>query len=288
MAYINRLHNGCGGRDAFYIPKGTTPLVWPEESRFGDENLSDDQKARGIRLRYYPEVYIIRRDVQDGKIHLKNISEQDCSPPTKVAEYSNRINPNVIIYGYMLCLDDKLKENLSAEDLKELQEIKKRFQKLAAEDVAVSVAHELKHDFNDCKLKQIQEKYGCRLTRDQFLDTRLLDEQTASTAEVFLQTHPTNIAEMRKTFEKRKEQWLSAPRNQKYYKEYGDFDTLWEDYLKENAHLPEAPDDKMFQEVVKAYSTFVIDGREYELSPTPESGHVFCLSVAALRPQQTR
>ncbi len=288
MAYINRLNNGCGGRDAFYIPKGTTPLIWPEESRFGDENLSEEQKSRGIRLRYYPETYVIRRDEQDGKLHLKNISEQNCPSPTKLAEYSNKINPNVIVYGYMLCLDDKLKDTLSPEDRECLQEIKAQFQKLANEDITASVAHELKHDFNDGKLKEIQQKHGRRLTRDQFIASCFLDEQTASTAEIFSQTTPKNIAEMRNIFEKRKEQWMANPRNQRYYKEYGDFDVRWNDYQKENAHLPEASDDKMFQDVVSAYMTFVVDGKEHDISSVPPSNDAQHISASTLRRQKAR
>ncbi len=288
MAYINRLNNGCGGRDAFYIPKGTTPLVWPEESRFGDENLSEEQKKRGIRPRYYPETYIVRREDNDGKLHLKNISEQNCPSPTKLAEYSNKVNPSVIVYGYMLCIDDCLKDTLSPADAQDLQDIKSQFQKLADEDVAISVAHELKHDFNDGRFKQIHQKYGQRLTREQFIALCFLDEQTASTAENFTQSPPSNVSEMRNVFEKRKEQWLKSPRNQRYYKEYGDFDARWNDYLKETAHLPETSDDKMLQDVTKAYMTFVINGREYDLSSVPAPDNSQNLSLSALRAQKIR
>ena len=97
MPYINRLKTMCGGKEAFYIPKNAEPLVFSNEFSCPDSMVSDEQKARGLQLVYYPEVYTIKRDDQTKQIALKAISEHTQPLPTKLAGFKNLGFPKITL-----------------------------------------------------------------------------------------------------------------------------------------------------------------------------------------------
>ena len=112
MVYINRLKNGVGKEDEFYIPKNAKKIICTKEFMLSDNEISQSVKNRGIKLVYYPNVYTLKKDDKTQKLVLKDISEQNVELPTTLAMLKpQKTIPEIIFNGYMLCIDKNLENN---------------------------------------------------------------------------------------------------------------------------------------------------------------------------------
>ncbi len=263
MPYINRLKNKCGGKSAFYIPKNAEPLIFPDEFSCPDSMVSEGQKARGLQLMYYPEVYTIKRDAQTNKIALKDISGQTQPLPTTLAGFKNLGFPKITLYGYMLCIDKDLISTLSEEEKKFVKSAMAHFQKIKEKNPQLSAAHELKHEENQHFFYELHKKYGLRLTNKDFLINRYLDEISATNREQLIEKSPQNLDEMKKITQQTQADWLSSPDKKHYYQdENSDFAAHLDQY-KELAQGKKADaSHKMLKELAEHYFTYQVNGKD--------------------------
>lgn len=268
MPFVNRLKNKCGGKEAFYIAKGTSPLVWSDEFSYPDSLISQKQKDKGLRLLYYPMVYTIKRDEKDGSLVLKDISNQNQPLPKTLAGFKDVGFPQITVYGYMLTIDDSLKESLSAQDKKQIDVFLKHFEKIKAQNPVLSVAHELTHLDNKIAFLEIHKKFAnLKLSPEDFLKLRFVDEIFASSKEQIIAQNPTSQEDMKQIVSHTQQNWLKDENKKHYYQDEGsDFAAQLDQYNSitknrkiDNKHL-------MFNELLEAYTSFEKGGKIYHLS----------------------
>ncbi len=264
MRYYNRLKNR-GGEKEFITEKGAVLLMCTPEFNISDDIIPENLKEKGLQLRYVPDAYTIWRNPESNKIQLKRIGESDCALPAKRADCIYTPVPSLTILGYALCIDEKLGQ-VSSEEQKEISKIKEHFKKLTADDQFSSVVHEVHHLQNAVKLDELHEKHNARMTKEQFIVSKFIDEFSASSAEVFSENNLEGEKEMTEATLRVQKKWIANPYSVKYYKEGGDFDSLWNKYLEENKHLPEAKDNALFNDVAAAYFSFEVNGKLISLS----------------------
>ena len=267
MPYINRLKTMCGGKEAFYIPKNAEPLVFSNEFSCPDSMVSDEQKARGLQLVYYPEVYTIKRDDQTKQIALKDISEHTQPLPTKLAGFKNLGFPKITLYGYMLCIDKDLLPNLAEEEKAFVKSAIAHFQKIKERNPMLSAAHELKHEENRHFFNELHKKYGLRLTDRDFLINRYLDEISATNRERLIEQSPQSLDEMKKTTRQTQIEWLSSPEKQAYYQgENSDFAAHLDQYREQTKGKKADTSHKILNELAEHYFTYQVNGKNVCLS----------------------
>lgn len=268
MPFVNRLKDKCGGKDAFYVAKGTSPLVWSGEFSYPDNLISQKQKDKGVRLLYYPMVYTIKRDEKSGSLVLKDISNQNQPLPKTLAGFKDVGFPQITVYGYMLTIDDSIKESLSIQDKKQIDVFLKHFEKIKAQNPAFSVAHELTHLDNKIAFLETHKKFETlKLSPEDFLKLRFVDEIFASSKEQLIAQNPTSQADMEKIVRETQKNWLHDENKQHYYQdEISDFAAQLDQY--NNIAKNRKVDSKhlMFNELFDAYTSFEKGGTTYHLS----------------------
>lgn len=268
MPFVNRLKNKCGGKDAFYIAKSTSPLVWSDEFSYPDSLISQKQKDKGVRLLYYPMVYTIKRDEKDGSLVLKDISNQNQPLPKTLAGFKDVGFPQITVYGYMLAIDDCLKESLSAQEQKKIEAFVKHFEKIKAQNPALSVAHELTHLDNRTAFLEAHKKFeNLKLSPEDFLKLRFADEIFASAKEQLVAQNPTTQEDMEKIVRDIQQNWLKDENKKHYYQdESSDFASQLDQYNNITKNRKVDSKHLMFQELLDAYTSFERDGKTYHLS----------------------
>lgn len=264
MVFINRLKNGVGKESDFYVPKTAKALVQSDEFSLQDNEISDKIKQGNLKLLYSSNVYVIKRDAQNGQIVLKDISEQTVELPTTLATYKpSKACPEIVFNGYMLGIDKNLTD-LSPEEKAEIEKITSHFEKLKKSDPKKSAKHELKHVENSIYFNE-EHKDNLALTHDFFIRKCFIDEISA-TVEENIESKAQNRDEAQTYVKKVFSDWMNNPSKKSYYSENGDFEHQWGSYEEKTKGLNTFQSEKMYKQMLQHFFTFKINGKNMDLS----------------------
>lgn len=264
MVFINRLANGVGEEKDFYIAKNSQILVKTPGFRLSDAEIPQSIKEHGVKMLFSANMFTLKRE--NNKIVLKDISEQTVEPPAVLAFFRpNKVTPEIIINGYRLSIDKELYASLSPKEKKEAAAYIRHFEKIKSQNPHKSARHELKHLENMLFFNSLHENGDC-LSSPLYLDNCYLDELSASCNEEF-GTEDISLSKAEAMIENTCRDWWENPYKQKtYLGKNGDFQSLAATYESKVHDSNNHQADSMFQKIVKKYFTFVIGGKETDLS----------------------
>ena len=263
--YVNRLKNSAGRSSEYIVPRDGIPLLFSRECALPDEQIPQIVKDRGVKLYFYPYSYVIDRRSQDGELVLKDVSGHETELPHDLAVFRpDKTVPKIMINGFGLFINAQAQKNLSEKDKADVSRIIEHFKKLRNADPQKSVRHELKHYQNSLVFADAIAE-NAALNREFFMRTRFIDEISATISEdISEKAH--NKEEGLQYVRKQFDSWMSNPERQSYYGPHGDFQHQFGVYQNENAGKDTSKSAEMYQQIFKKFLTFVVEGKEMDLS----------------------
>ncbi len=266
MVFINKLKNGAGKDSDFnlYLPNDVDILLKSPEFTLSDDDIPEKIRLGNLKLLYRPNIYTIKRDTNSGEIVLTDISTHQVRLPADLASYKpEKICPEIVFHGYMLCKDKHL-GRLRAEEQAEVKKIINHFEKLTSVDMNKSARHELKHIQNSILFNEIHTP-DTAFNHEFFIRKCFIDEISATANEDIgdmAHTREEGLTYLKKTFDG----WLNNPRRISYYGEHGDFEHQYGVYEAKTQGRDISKSEKMFLKICQKFLTFKIDGKETDLS----------------------
>ena len=263
--YINRLKNGVGRQSDYIAPRDGIPLLFSREFALPDNQVPQSVKDGGVKLRFYPNTYVIDRRTDDGELVLKDICGHEVELPRTIAMFKpDKAPPEIIINGFGLFINKRAQEVLSEKDKVAVQQIISHFKKMREVDPQKSARHELRH-YQNSQLFAAVHTADTALNDNDYLRTRFMDEISA-TIDDGISEKVHNREEGLQYVKEQFDCWMSNPDRQSYYAPHGDFQHQLGAYQNETKNRDTGKSAEMYKQIFKNFLTFKICGKEMDLS----------------------